>query len=341
MGVCLVKPADLPTTDSGHHQGNLMNRCFLVLCILASVASAHIGTRVFPFYELTDEMLETIDIHDRSVEEWYQIGEPSMTLLDFKTGRTGRSGVPDPSDLDFRIWLAWHDESNRIYTAVTTRDDVYYNEHNHNEETERYWLMLEYDSILFSLDADHSGGTGTKGVYNYVHEELLDIYGSTQWYSVIAQTQSGPTIDNRIRVSQKNHPIGNFIGEPDSWMVFPPYGDAGGMAEGEQPSLSVIEMYVTPYDGWGALDDPDQVEFSELSAHQIIGFVIMVFDSDGDCHGCTGPFHQPAEIFDDGNWLYISSYNKADDFIDGLLLPAQDTSVESITWGRIKASLQP
>ena len=195
-------------------EGNLMNRCLFVLFIWASVASGHIGTRVFPFYELTDEMLETIDIHDGSVEEWYQIGEPSMTLLDFKTGRTGRSGVPDPSDLDFRIWLAWHDESNRIYTAVTTIDDVYYNEHNHNEETERYWLMLEYDSILFSLDADHSGGTGTKGVYNYVHEELLDIYGSTQWYSVIAQTQNGPTIDNRIRVSQKNHPIGNFIGEP-------------------------------------------------------------------------------------------------------------------------------
>ena len=113
------------------------------------------------------------------------------------------------------------------------------------------------------------------------------------------------------------------------------------MVEGEQPSLSVIEMYVTPFDWWRALDDLDQVGFSELSAHQIIGFAIMVLDSDGDCPGCTGPFHEPAEIFDDGNWLYISSYNKADDFIDGLLLPAQDTSVESITWGRIKASLQP
>ena len=31
----------------------------------------------------------------------------------------------------------------------------------------------------------------------------------------------------------------------------------------------------------------------------------------------------------------------ADLFVDGLLLPAQGTAVESITWGRIKASLQP
>ena len=115
------------------------------------------------------------------------------------------------------------------------------------------------------------------------------------------------------------------------------------MAEGEQPGLSVIEMYVTPYDWWGALDDLDQVGFSELSAHQIIGFVILIIDNDGDCSGCTGPYHQPAEILNDNrsNWLYILSYNRADVFIDGILLPAQDTAVESITWGRIKASLQP
>ena len=119
-----------------------------------------------------------------------------MTLLDFKPGNDDL----DPSDLDFRIWLAWHDESNRIYAAVTVIDDVYYNEHDHNEEME--WCMLHYDSLLFSLDEDHSGGTGRQDL-NYNHEELLDIYGSTQCYFAIAQTVSGPTIDNRIRVSQK------------------------------------------------------------------------------------------------------------------------------------------
>ena len=112
--------------------------------------------------------------------------------------------------------------------------------------------------------------------------------------------------------------------------------------KGEHPSFSVIEMYVTPYDWWGELDDLDQIGFSELSAHQTIGFVIMVFDNDGDCYGCRR-FYLPAGVLDDhfGNWLYISRDNKADVFIDGLLLPAQDTSAESLTWGRIKASLQP
>ena len=310
-----------------------MSGCLFVLCIWASAASAHIGTRVFPFYELTDEMLERIDIHDGSVEEWYQVGEPSMTLLDFKTG----SGL-DPSDLDFRIWLAWHDESNRIYTAITTVDDVYYNEHNHNGEME--WDMRSYDSMIFALDADHSGGKGRRNhVFNFTYEELLGIYGSTQWYSVIAQTVSGPTIDNAIRISQKD-PIRNFNGTPDSGMVFPPYGDAGGLAEGEQPSLSVVEMYVTPYDWLGALDDLNQIGFSELSAYQTIGFSVLIHDSDGDCSVCER-WYLPAEHDHPGHWLYISRDNMADAFIDGLLLPAQDTSVQSLTWGRIKASLQP
>ena len=113
------------------------------------------------------------------------------------------------------------------------------------------------------------------------------------------------------------------------------------MAEGEKPSLGVIEMYVTPYDWWGALDDLEQIGFSELSAHQIIGFSILIADNDGDCPDCLGPFWMPAGILEEGNWVNVFRNNKADDFIDGLLLPAQDTSVESTTWGRIKASLQP
>ena len=60
-----------------------MNRLLIVL-ILVGVAEAHSGNRLYPFYELTDEMLEKIDLHDGLIDEWYEIGEPSMTLLDFK-----------------------------------------------------------------------------------------------------------------------------------------------------------------------------------------------------------------------------------------------------------------
>ena len=129
-----------------------MNRCLFVLFISTAIAAAHSGNRVFPFYQLTDEMLEKIDIHDGSVEEWHEIGEPSMTLLDFQT--VGNFIPPDPSNLDARIWLAWHDESNRIYAAFVIIDDTY---HNTNDVTESmYWS----DSVTLSIDADHSGGSG-------------------------------------------------------------------------------------------------------------------------------------------------------------------------------------
>lgn len=109
-------------------------------------------------------------------------------------------------------------------------------------------------------------------------------------------------------------------------------------------------MYVTPYDWWGAWDDIDQTGFSELSANQIVGFVIVIVDQDRDpdfdaspdlCDDCNAKHWYPADIELDlpetwgRGWVVA-----ADLFVDGLLLPARSTAVESITWGRIKASLQ-
>ena len=303
----------------------------IFLLIWTAVASAHSGDRLYPLYELTDEMLGTIDLHDGLIDEWYEIGEPSMTLLDFQT--LGNLIPPEPSNLDFRIWLAWHDESNRIYAAFIIIDDEYNNTHNYTEDNNA--SVLWFDSVLFNIDADHSGGVGRAGIDT--EEKLMGIFGSTQRYSVIAQTVIGPTLDNQIRVGHS--PIWYDRGLPNSWKVYPPYGDAGGTAAGENPTVSVIEMYVTPYDWWGAWDDVDQTEFSELSAHQVIGFSIMVNDTDGRERG-TGPFWLPVDIYaeriDDLDLLN----GKADGFLDGVLLPAQDTAVESVTWGRIKASLR-
>ena len=305
----------------------------IVLLIWTAVASAHSGDRLYPIYELTDEMLETIDLHDGLIDEWYDIGEPSMTLLDFQTLF---NLIPaDPSNLDFRIWLAWHDESNRIYAAFIIIDDVYHNTHNYTEDNNAY--VLGFDSVLFNLDADHSGGVGEREGVDDTEEELIGIYGGAQLYTVIAQTVSGPTLDNHIRVGHS--PVYYTLGLPNSWKVHPPYGDAGGTAAGENPTVSVIEMYVTPYDWWGAWDDVAQTEFSELSAHQVIGFAIMINDIDEGTGG-MGPFWLPVDIFaeriDDADLLN----NMANGFLDGVLLPAQETAVESVTWGRIKASLQ-
>ena len=79
-----------------------------------------------------------------------------MTLLDFKTGNNFLP--PDPSNLDFRIWLAWHDEPDRIYAAFVIADDEYRNEHDYNSNSQCW--MFDHDSVVLQLDADHSGGSG-------------------------------------------------------------------------------------------------------------------------------------------------------------------------------------
>ena len=89
---------------------------------LPAQAGAHGGYRVFPIAELTDEMLEQIQLDDGSVAEWFDlVDEPTMSLADFRW----YGHIPDPSDLDFRIWLAWHDEPDRLYVAFTASDDAH------------------------------------------------------------------------------------------------------------------------------------------------------------------------------------------------------------------------
>ena len=294
---------------------------FLIVLILAGIAGGHSGNRLYSFYELTDEMLEKIDVHDGFIDEWYEIGEPCMTLLDFKTGKNYKP--PDPSNLDFRIWLAWHSELNRIYASFIVIDDEYKNAHDWSGEGILPATHVN-DSIEFYLDADHSGGRGFADGYPGALEERMPIYGETQKYEAISKTVSGPTLEN-----------GHSFLQP--WHTSPPFGDAGGGVAGENPFVWTVEMYVTPQDGWG--DSIDETPFSELSAHQIVGFALVINDWDPSFES-SAPVTWKPEAIDDEDAFIPLSRSMADIFVDGLLLPAQETAVESVTWGRIKASLR-
>ena len=301
-----------------------MNK-ILIIMAMAVMAEAHSGTRLYPFYQLTDEMLEKIDLHDGLIDEWYEVGEPSMTLLDFKN--FGDLTAHDPSNLDFRVWLAWHDEPDRVYAAFFIADDTYRNSHNYAEEA---W-MFSHDSIVFQIDADHTGGQGERQWFSPTKEQLMAVYGDAQRYSAVAQTATGPILYDGTWWEYGG-------GVPKSWRVYPPYGDAGGIAAGENPTVSVIELYVTPFDLWG--EDAGETGFSDLSAHQIVGFSVEVIEQEEDpseC-GCSGFSWYPAEM-EGQAWLDLY-YSMADLYVDGLLLSAHDTAVESMTWGRIKASLE-
>ncbi len=319
-----------------------MSRCInkslriaLVLLIGPALsAGAHVGGRVFPIPELTDEMLAEIQL-DGFVEEWSDlIGEPAMTLLDFTPERgSAPAGPLEPSDIDFRIWLAWHDDPARLYVALVAADDDYENTHTYDVDGSSLKDLMvgnRNDAIMLGVDGDHSGGPG------FVNQSLSDDYfvevSGTQLYEAISRTPAGPTLDDY----RSRHWSGGVF----SWMALPPYAEAGGRVAGERPVIWSIELYITPFDYRGEeLTSPEGSVASDLSAGRFIGFAMGVFDGDKgglatDLQLVPEALADPdREVFDD-----ISNFS-ADYFLDGLLLPAGGTAVESVTWGRIKASL--
>ena len=298
-----------------------MNRVFFLTIALAISVDAHVGDRVYPILEVTDEMLAEIQLHDGSVEEWYElIGEPTLTLLDFAPSLHGDSR--DPSNLDFRIWLAWHDDPARIYVAFAAADNEYYSK-------------LGDPAIQLAIDGDHGGGVGCPC------EDPVEALGETQLYVAFARTSwGGPTLDDFFITSATGQ---------SAWNVLPPYGDGGGNAGGENPVISIIEFYITPFDRFGRTDGSPASEgsvVSDLSSGQITGFAILVQDVDlirGDLDVDQWvPESMPGPMRNEWISGHGSDQTARGDFLlDGLLLPAQpeDTAVESVSWGRIKASL--
>ena len=311
----------------------------LLLAVSAGLsvqAGAHSGGRVFPIAYLSDEMLEQIQLDDGSVNEWFElIGEPAMTLLDFSSQNDFEA--LDPSDLDFRIWLAWHDDPDRLYVAFVSSDDVYKNDHDYEASRESLRNNIDLnDSITLAIDGDHSGGKGCP--HTCLMEDLREVRSRTQRYEAIARTVSGPTLDDLAT---------RYITEGIAWNALPPYGQGGGGVAGEAPTISVIEFYVTPFDRFEP-DDPEGSVVSDLAAGQVIGFAIMVndwdsFDRDNGDQSFWVPEAMNRGDADDRQHEIGAGW--ADLFLDGILLSPnstepEGTAVEWTTWGRIKAALE-
>ena len=139
---------------------------------------AHYGDQVYPIFQLTDEDVTLIDVKDGSIDDWLEVvGEPSLTALDFPTGDNY-----DPADLDFRVWLAWHDGTNRIYGAMQQADDLYVlNDKDRQHVTA---LMFHDAAINFYIDGDHSAGKFIGSANRYQ---------TAQWYLALGGAYSaGP-----------------------------------------------------------------------------------------------------------------------------------------------------
>ncbi len=125
------------------------------------------------------------------------------------------------------------------------------------------------------------------------------------------------------------------------WITYLPYANGGGSILDNRPIFYVVEFYITPFDRliW---DAPEQSLVTDLSPGRTMGFSMSMTDKDEDpgrgqflpdrSHALNGP---------DASWENLSW--TSDLWADGILLGAggriDGTAVESITWGRIKASL--
>ena len=299
---------------------------FLTL-LLAIALDAQWSDRLYPIRELTDEMRASIDLKDGSVGDWEEVlGEPTLTPLDFATPPW--SPEYDPSSFDFRIWLAWHDSGNHLFVAAEIVDDIHVGMWPDNPpdwapaDRPPNWVPAE-GTVFFSVDGDRSGGTVVET------EDDLVI-----WDKAMVQAQGYWAI-------AENHENGSnvhldWVSLDFPWVHLVPYADGGGSVLDSQPVFYVVEFYVTAFDRLIG-DSPEKSLVSNLFADKTIGFSMGVTDSDTDplelelSHSLSGPNDSWG-----GEWV-------SDLWAHGILLPADSgsdgTAVESVTWGRIKASL--
>ncbi len=288
-----------------------------------SVALGHTGDRVYPFYEITEELQETIDLTDGSIEDWLGVGPPSLTLLDFFVAddpNFSNTSQRHPGDLDIQIWLGWMKSPPRIYVAAVRADDAYVNEY-----PDAWEFMEFYDSIALGVDGDHSGGELLATVGYESEEGFLSHNKQAQIYHALPEVPYGRNVQM----------MWSFLWEWERWVEEPPFSLGGGAVAGENPTVSITEFYVTPFDLF-VYNSPEESVKSELYAGKTIGFRFVVHDVDWKSRTVS---YQA--VYDLQAELVGTLFN------DGILLGADDLSgqdagdgsvVRTDSWARIKAS---
>lgn len=291
----------------------------LLLATAIPLLPAHLCAQsaVIALRELTDADVAAIDLHDGFVTDWLEVvGEPTVSARDFI------GSAQDPFSIDFRVWLAWHAATDRIYVAVEWIDDHYVTnwEHPGNLYRGRSRFGLRGDgSVMFGVDGDLSGG----GLSNA---------------SVPHQTQFATQAEYLLAVNQEEQIYFAFASPPDDgprvamwnmpdwetdWPFHPPYSDGGGGRFSEAPTVTVLEFYVTAFDSF-VWNDASASIVSDLHPDKRIRVNVMVYDTDSPTDGSA-----MGSLF----WLPGN---------DALLLGRQSAIVpetvdlSDATWGRVK-----
>ena len=288
--------------------------CLMLALVLAGTAHAHIGEKVFLIFEIPDADLEDIDLFDADISDWEDVvGEASLTPEDFFADPTVGDGASyNPADMDYRLWLGWNETNNRLYLAAERIDDVYINEYSGGAAA----TVWQYDSVEFMVDGDHSGGQ-----YNFNNSETMTDEEKARNQN--SQAQKWNAIFDA--------PDGRILGYPGraEWLNSVPLSDGGGGSTGGGPTVSILEIYVTPYDDIIFADQESSVA-TDLEAGNIIGLQIAMPDFDEEPQKYRG-YHTLSG--------QAATFRFAERFVDARLVGADEaTAVADLSWARIKAS---
>ena len=321
------------------YRGPLFLLTLAVVSAAHAPGAAHNGDRVFPIRYLSEETLALLDQNDGTVEDWVDaLGEPTLTPLDFNlvSGFDISYDQHDPGSLDFRIWMGWTPDG-RIHVAGLFVDDVYVNEYD-PQMGYPFDLLHVHDNVGLLVDGDHTGGKYSWHQSNSGHfEEAVQTNRQAQHYRNIATAPSGPTI-SLPGTSEGAYGFDETGNSRVDWMVQPPFARGGGGVFSENPTIWVTEFYVTCFDLLDHLNPQNSV-VSGLDAGKTIGFNFGVSDNDEKPAGRAAYY----------DLVYSEEISEvaigADSFVDGLLLGPDDdfgnSAVQSASWARIKASLEP
>ncbi|MEW6753539.1 MAG: hypothetical protein AB1505_21525 [Candidatus Latescibacterota bacterium] len=296
----------------------------LGVCLVAAGAVGAQQQAIYQIYELATSDLP--DLYDGSLEDWEDVlPGTSLTHDDFAPLAVEDGAGINPADLAYRMYMAWNSADQRFYFCIERVDDVYVNTY----EGGNPQMLWQHDGAEVMLDGDHTGGDYNGfSVQTYGEEQAKLLTGyQAQQYTMVPESPDGNLLGNNTSAS--------------GWVTNMPWAEAGGFAEGEAPTTSVIEVAITAWDelNW---QGPEYSKRSALAADKIIGFQVSIMDwdyTDADNRFRYHAFHTLSGL--------ANTWRMADNFVDGELVGCTGgdcgegpTAVEAESWGRIKAALQ-
>lgn len=288
------------------------------LFVTVPKVSAHVGSEIFPIYELATADLPSLE--DESLDDWEEVlPDASIVMSNFMNTLRDPNDV---ADLAIRVFLAWHLDSQRLYMGVQTADDVVLNSYDGLDP----YLSVRYDSFQIFVDGDHSGGA-----YERYSRDVTALSGwQAQRYGIVANAPPGDILE--------------LIGLQPGVSTQTEYARVHAWERASTPVITGIELYLTP---WDALDNQDLSKSvpSKLRPDTIVGYNMIFFDHDESTN--TESIYSLIGTYEVRG---AGPFDSADGFADGLLIPCAhadcsgtrpETAVGRSSWARVKASLVP